>query len=165
MEIIKNFGLDPFLILAQVINFLIILYVLKRFLYPPIFKLWQQRKDLAKVAIENAEESKRALDSAKEKEKEILKDARAGADKILQDAKDQATVILLHAEERAKIQSERTLEEARAQIIRETETAEKSLAQHIGTLSINLLKKSLPTVLTTKDQQELVDKAIKELKV
>src|SRR2546429_938376 len=163
MDIVKEFGLNPYLLIAQIINFVVILYLLKRFLYPPLFKMHQKRQELAKEAVENAAQTKKILDQAREEEREIIKKARGSAEEIIQDAKDQATLIMIHAEERAKIQSERLIEEARAQIVRETATAERSLEKRIGTLSVNLLKKTLPGVFSSKTQDEVVDRALKEI--
>lgn len=165
MDIIKNFGLDPYLLLAQVVNFLVILYLLKRFLYPPLFKLHQERKRLAQEAVENAEESKKSLEHAKEQEREVIREARKNAEGIVKDAKDQANLIMVHAEERAKIQAERIIEEARAQVLRETEAAERSLEKRVGSLSVELLKKTLPGVFSKKIEDEVVDKALKDIKV
>jgi F-type H+-transporting ATPase subunit b len=164
MDIIKNFGLDPYLLLAQVLNFLVILYLLKRFLYPPLFKMHERRRELAKEAVDNAAESQKLLDHAKEDEREIIKKARLSAEQIIQDAKDQANLIMIRAEERAKIQSERVIEEAHAQIVRETEAVERSLENRIGSLSVGFLKRILPTVFSIKTQDEVVDKVLKEIK-
>jgi F-type H+-transporting ATPase subunit b len=165
MDIIKNFGLDPYLLLAQVINFLVILYLLKRFLYPPLFKLHQERKNLAKEAVENAEESKKALEHAKEEERKIILEARKAAEGIVKDSKDQANLIMIHADERAKVQSERIIEEARAHVLREAEVAERALESRLGLLSVELLRKILSGFFSKKLEDEVVDRALKEMKV
>ena len=72
MEIVDHFGLDPYLFGAQVINFLIIFYLLKRFLYKPVLEILRKREREIAEGLKQAEEGKILLEKAQEKEKEIL---------------------------------------------------------------------------------------------
>lgn len=164
MEIFKTFGLDWTLTAAQIVNFLIILYVLKRFVYKPLFDVLKKRQDMVQETAKNAEESKKALENAEAKEKELIKDARSNADQVLKDAKEQAAAIVKKAEEDAKKQTQQMLKEAKEQIELETAKAQAELNKHVAQLSVELLKKSIDKVFTGKEQTELVDRAVKELK-
>ena len=66
MEIFQTFGINWVLVIGQIINFLIILYILKRYLYKPLFNVLKKRQELAKESVKNAENSEKALESAKE---------------------------------------------------------------------------------------------------
>jgi F-type H+-transporting ATPase subunit b len=164
MEIFGTFGLDPVLTAAQIVNFLVILYVLKRFVYKPLFNVLQKRQDMVKDSVKNAEESKKALEKAEAKEKELIKEARSNADQILKDAKEQAAVIIKKAEEDTKKQTQQMLKDAKEQIELETAKAQVELNKHVAQLSVELLKKSIDKVFTGKEQGELVDRAVKELR-
>ncbi|MBU2632677.1 F0F1 ATP synthase subunit B, partial [Patescibacteria group bacterium] len=48
MEIVKQFGLDPVLLVAQIVNFLILLFILKKLLYKPVLELLKKREDTIK---------------------------------------------------------------------------------------------------------------------
>ena len=74
MEIINNFGLDPLLLGAQIVNFLIIFFILKRFAYKPVLDILKKREDSIKEGLRQAEEGKKILDEALEEEKKMLKD-------------------------------------------------------------------------------------------
>src|ERR1700722_13501281 len=106
MDIFQTFGLNPYLTIAQIVNFLILLYILKRYLYPPLFKVFKKREALVKESIEKAEQSEKALEKAKEQEKEVIKKARITADEIVKEAREQATEILKHAEASTKEQTD-----------------------------------------------------------
>lgn len=164
MEILRNFGIDPYLTGFQILNFLVVLYILKRFLYPPLFKVLKKRQDLAKETIERNEEARVALEKAQKQEKEILKNANAAANQILKDAREQGAELIQQSEEAAKKQAERILQDAKAQIAQETKDAEAALSRHVSKLSIELLKKSLTNIFTEDEQKELIDRAVKELK-
>ena len=94
MEIFEIFGIDIYIIVAQIVNFLVILYILRRFLYKPMFKIFKQREDLAQTSIKNAEETKKVLEETQEKEKVILKKAQQTANQILKDAREQAATLI-----------------------------------------------------------------------
>jgi F-type H+-transporting ATPase subunit b len=77
--ILHNFGVDWKLLLAQAVNFFILLYILKRFAYAPVVKMLREREDRVKRGLEAAAESERRLKGAVEKEDDILRAAEAKA--------------------------------------------------------------------------------------
>jgi F-type H+-transporting ATPase subunit b len=163
MEIFKTFGLDPYLVTAQIVNFLIIFYVLKRYLYPPLFKVFKKREELVKESITKAEENEKILEKTKNLEKETIKKAKVTADEVIKEAHERSEEIIKEAEEAAKQNADKMLKDAKEQIALETETAQKELNKYVVKLSIQILEKSLSNVLTEKEQSEIVAKAMKEI--
>jgi len=164
MEIFGTFGLDPYLTGAQIVNFLIVLYILKRFLYKPVFELLKKRELTIKEGLTKTEEARKALEAAQVEEKKILKKAQETAKIILQDARDQSEQLVKETEERAKKQADRMLEEAKMQIQRDIKEAEMRLRTNITELSVELLKKSLSDIFNNNEQEQIVDRAVKRLK-
>jgi F-type H+-transporting ATPase subunit b len=163
MEIFETFGLDPIIIVAQIVNFLVILYILKRFLYKPLFKTFKTREALIKESIEKAEQARKELEKAKKEERDVMKKAQVTAQQIIAEAKEQSATILKDAQDAAKKQTQQTIEEAKEQITRETKLAEQQLNKHVGKLAVELLEKSLNNVFTEKEQSQIVAKAVKSL--
>ena len=163
MEILKTFGLNWQLLLAQIINFLIILYVLKRYLYPPLFKVFKKREELVKESIQKAEENEKLLEKAKVQEKEVIKKAKITADELIKESREQAADIVRKAEEDAKQKADKILKDAKEQIALETGEAQKKLNEYVMKLSIEILEKSLSNILTEKEQSDIVAKAMKEI--
>ncbi len=73
MEIIKNFGLNPILLAAQIVNFLIIFFILKKFLYKPVLNVLNKRQVTIKEGLKQAEEARVKLEKVVIEEKDILK--------------------------------------------------------------------------------------------
>ncbi len=165
MEIIKNFGLDPVFLAAQVINFLIILYVLKRFLYKPILELLRKREEAIKESVRKNEEARMLLEKASAEEKAVLKRTEAFAKKIIDDAKSHATETAKKIEELSKKQTEKILADASLQIKREAVETEKRLTLTVSRVAIEFLKKSLRQLFSEKEQKEILKKALKEIKI
>ena len=165
MELIKNFGIDPILLGAQIVNFLIVLFILRWFLYKPVLEMLKKRKDSIKEGLEKAEEARIRLEKVVEEEKNILKKAQAQAKKVVDDARVQAEDSSRQIEESTKKHAEKIFKEAKEQIDHQSLEAEKRLTLHISTLAVEFLQKSARQLFSEKEQKEVMENALKKLKV
>ncbi len=163
MEIVKEFGLNPYLLAAQIVNFLIILYILKKLLYKSVLDMLKKRSDSIKEGIKQAEEGRLTLEKALEEEKKILKKAQDQSRKIVDDANTQAVSISKEIEENSRKQAEKILEEAKRQIEQEAKDTERRLSENVTNLSIELIKKSVGELFGEREQKQLIEKAAKQL--
>ncbi len=164
MEILKEFGIDGYLLGAQVVNFLIVLFLLKKFLYKPVLELLKKRENTIKEGIEKAEQARIRLEKVVEEEKRILKTATESAKKIIEHAKQDAIDISKQIQEDSKKQAEKMIQDAQSQIARESVNAEKRLTTYIARVAAQFLQKSLSQFFSEKEQKEVLQRAIKELK-
>lgn len=164
MEIIKNFGLDPIMLVAQIVNFLIVLFLLKRFLYKPVLETLKKREDTIKEGLKQAEEGRLVLEKSLEEERKILRKAQDQARKILEDARAQSDQIGKQLEDESRLRAEKILTDAQSQISQETREAEKRLAERINQLSIDLLTKSVKEMFDEKEEKLIINRALKKIK-
>lgn len=164
MELLGNFGFDPVLLVAQILNFLLILFVLKRFLYKPILKMLKDRQDQVTLGLKQAEESKILLENTEIKEKEILKKARLTAEQIIKEAQMEAADKALVIETNAKEQGQRLIEDAKKQIELSEKETERKLATYVSKLAIELLTKSSKELFSVKEQKEIAENALRKIK-
>lgn len=163
-ELLNSFGVNGFLLAAQIVNFCIVLYLLKRFALKPILKLLENRKKTIAESLQNTEETQKLLEKTEEREKEILKKAQVQAQELLTDARKQASVIQQDADTATKARVERMLEDEQKKIEEQTRAMEKQLATQVTRLSIAVLEKSLKGFFTDKEQKEVIQKATKQIK-
>lgn len=163
MKLFEEFGVNLNLIAAQVINFLIIFFLLKRFLYKPLLTLLKERKTMIQQTIKNAEESASRLAKVVEEEKAILRNAQTEGAKILEDARREAQAMQQEARERAKQETTKMLTQAKAHIHQQTQEAEKQLAQYVSRLAVDFLRSALTPLVGQKNQEEVLIRAIKKL--
>ena len=163
MQIFNDFGVNPVLLGAQILNFFIIFYLLKRFMYKPVLSIIQKRQKEVEEGLKDSEKAKQTLLETEENEKKILQKAQIRADKIISDTKADAMELRSTAEEATKKDVERMLEQAREQINQETKAAEEKLTKNIGSIAVALLEKSLIGVFGEKEQKIILEKANKEL--
>lgn len=165
MELFKTFGIEPTLLVAQIVNFLIILYLLKRFLYKPVLEMLKQREKTIREGLEKAEQARLLLERTQDEEKTILQKAQQQATRLVEEAKDHAVELMKQSEERSKQHTEKMITEAKDQIMKETRDAEKRLARNVSELAVAFLRKSLSDILSEREQKEIMTRAIQKLKV
>ena len=90
MEIVKEFGINPVLLLAQIVNFTILLLILKRFIYKPILKSLDERKSKIAKSLREAEEIERKFQKISEEQAAILNKARTEASELISATKEEA---------------------------------------------------------------------------
>lgn len=165
MEIVKQFGLDPVLLVAQIVNFLILLFILKKLLYKPVLELLKKREDTIKEGLKQAEESRLLLEETISKEADVLKKANDLAKETLQDAKLLAETAARDIQENARDQAKKIIADAKQQIEEETKAVEKRLAAQVSELSVQILTKSLKELFSKKDEKQIIDRALNQLKL
>ncbi len=163
-EFSNEFGINLYLLGAQVVNFLIVLFLLKKFLYKPVLELLKKRENTIKEGIEKAEEARMRLEKVVEEEKKILKLAQEQAKKIIDEAKHEAIGIARQIQEDSKKQTEKMIKDAYDQIAREGSATEKRLAVHVGKVAVSFLQKSLLGFFSEKEQKDVMQRAIKIIK-
>ena len=90
MEVLETFGVQPVLILAQIVNFIILLFLLKKFAYKPIMKVLDDRKHKIETSVKQAEEIEIKLAETESKQKEIVKAAEKESSRILDETREAA---------------------------------------------------------------------------
>lgn len=163
MEITKQFGIEPILLLAQVVNFLIILFVLKKFFYKPIVKMLDSRRETIAESLKNAQLIEEKLAKTEEKSAQILKEAQIQGEKFLVDAQSQANHIIESAQAEARSHSERAIAEAMEQITAEKIQMKKELEQDTLELVVKVTQKVLGRKLKPKERQELTTDAVSDI--
>ena len=163
MEIIQKFGLEAKLFLFQLINFLIIVFVLKKFLFSPLKKMLDERKRKIAQSLQDAENTKIALESASEERKKILLDAKNNADKLTASVKVSIDESRTKSIEEAKQHSAQILEDAKHQAVAEFENMNKEIGKMSVNLSGKILSKILSDLFTEDEKQKLISRALEKM--
>lgn len=162
-ELIHKFGIDWKLLLAQIINFLILLFLLRKFLYKPLIDLMNKRRQKIVDGLEKAKKGEEELEKIQEfKEKELAK-IQKEAEIIIAKAKESGDKkqqeILKEAEEKTK----KIVEEAKGRIEIEKEKMLKEVRQDIANLVIDVTEKILKEKVDDKQEKKLVEETIRAL--
>lgn len=164
MEFLNELGFNATLFVAQIINFVIIFFILKKIMYKPVLDIIQKRDKEIKKGFKDKEDAEIMLQQAEEKEVKIISNAQKNAEKIVSDAKLEANEAKAQIEEGSKKEAERIINQARETIAQESKIAEDHLTNKIGTIAIGLVEKSLKGVFGKKEQGLILKKAETELR-
>lgn len=164
MEILTNFGIQPVLLLAQIVNFLIILFLLKKFFYKPIIKALENRKKRIAESLANAQTIEENLAKTKESTAKILEEAKVSAQDIMSQAHQEAQRIADLAVAEARKLAQETQITAEAQIETQKQVMRQELRQEILQLVVEVVQKVLARTLTSRERRQLTSKSISEIK-
>src|SRR6266567_4267248 len=154
-----TFGWDPKLFFSQVISFIIVAYLLKRFAYKPILGVLEQRRQQIAQAHLNAEKIKQQLAEAEQRHAEILAKANAEAQKMIEEARSSSSHLADRKQQEAIAAAEQILAKAREASAIEHERTMSQLKRELGRLVVDTTAKVTGKVLTPDDQRRLHEEA------
>ena len=159
----ETFGWNPWLFFSQVISFVIVALLLRRFAYKPILNVLEERRRRIEEGQINAEKIKRQLDEAEKRYSEILAKANAEAQKMIDEARESSAHLAERKQQEAIAAAEQIIAKAREASAIEHERTMDSLKQELGRLVVDTTAKVTGKVLTPEDQQRLQEEALRQL--
>ena len=134
----SNFLVPNATFFVELIAFGIIVWLLAKFVIPPINRAMTARQDAIRQQFAELDEAKDDARKAEEEFKAQIADARHQAAKIREEAREQAAQISAEAREQAQSEAARIVEHGHTQINAERQQAVASLRAEVGTLAIDL---------------------------
>lgn len=163
MEILQNFGFQPTLFVAQIVNFLILAFVFKRYLYKPILKTLKDRQKTIKKGLEDAEAAQKDREDALLKKEEVLTEAAREADKIIESTKKGAEALKEEILASAKQEAEKIIASAKTQADLQLSDMEKRAKKASLDNSMVILEKALSSMLTKDEKEKILARSVKSL--
>lgn len=162
-KILSEFGVQPILLAAQVVNFLILLFILKKFLYGPILNILQKRKELIVKTLKNAEESEKILQETNTKANKIIERTLEESRRILDESNKAGAQILEDTNKAVEGILQNAQKEALSLMNIERVKLKQEIREHLGDLAILAFEKITGKTINKSQQKELIEKAVKEL--
>jgi F-type H+-transporting ATPase subunit b len=150
-------------LIIQLINFTVLLLVLKKFAYPPIFKMLDERKAKIAESVANAEKIKVQLAKTEVDRQKTLTDAGDLANKIIADARAAATRVTELESQKAIATAEQIIAKAREAAAQERAAMVADLKREIGRLVVQTTATVTGKVLTGDDQRRLAEETQKQI--
>lgn len=149
-------------LIAQAINFLILFFLLQRFLFPRVTQMLDARAARIRESLERAESVQEEARRAEQQFQERLAEARREGQSIVANANQIAQRIQTEAQEKAQRDAEAFLTRARDQIQRETEAAQLQLRQQVASLAILAAGKVIERSLDERQHVDLIERVLNE---
>ena len=160
-ELFAKLGIDWKLLIAQIINFLVLLLVLYKFAYRPLLAMLDKRTKKIEQGLKDAEISREKLEASEKKQAEILHKARVEAKGIVEKAREQAEKGRSEIVAESKVQSDKLIADARMQIEQEKQKTLSEIKSEIGGLVVAATEKIIDEKMNPEKDKSLIEKAIR----
>ena len=160
---LDKIGINPIYLIGQIVNFLILFFVLKSFVFKPVLKLLDERTKKISQGLKAAEENIKSKEKFEEQKKTELGKARKEVEKIIAEAKKesqkQGELIIESARLEAKRQGEKEFMQFQQRLAEE----EKALKEKVTKIALDLSKKILKDSLDSSTQKEVFTRQVEKL--
>ncbi len=162
-EFFSAFGVDVWKLLFQVLNFLLLLWLLNRFLFKPVLARLDERQTRIAKGLEDAEAAARDRELARAEREAAVAEARkeaqamiARATKIAEDSRNEIVA-------EARAEAEKVTARARDEITAEKEKAMAELRATVADLALEAAGKLVRSEMDGATQKRLVNDFLKEV--
>lgn len=164
MELLfHELGINGYTLLAQIANFLILLFLLKKFLYKPLLSHLDKRKEIIEEGLMNAEKAKDELQKINKIKEEKIIEAEREADKIIEKSKktaeEKGNVLLREATNK----SDSIIKEAKKRTEEERREAVARLTKEIGILAVSAAELILKREIDRQENEKIIKEKLNQL--
>jgi F-type H+-transporting ATPase subunit b len=154
---LEKLGLNLGFILVYLFNFLIMLVVLRVWVYKPLLGLLDKRRQNIAQGLEDARVAAEARANAEKEAAKIIADAQAEASKVVRDANERAQSIAKEVKTEAEAEAAKAREASLAEAEVERNRILGDLRGQVAALSIAATQKLVGEALDEKRQRALLD--------
>jgi len=158
-----QFGFNKAIFVSQVISFLIVAFLLKKFAYGPILKVLLERRERIEEGLKNADRIKAELAKTEAARLEILNKANTQANKLIEEARAAAAKVQESETQKAIQQAEQIIIKAREAAEADRARISAELRKEIGSLVVKTTAQVTGKILTMDDQKRLAEETNKQI--
>jgi F-type H+-transporting ATPase subunit b len=160
-EIARTFGVDWAHLIAQIISFGIVCYLLYGFAYKPVLAMLETRRNEIAEGLANAEKIKAELARTEAQRQEVMAQANTQATKLIEEARAAATRVQAQETQKAIASAEQILAKAREAAAQDHVRMLAELKREVGRLVVQATSAVTGKVLTPEDQRRLAEETAK----
>jgi len=163
MNPLAKLGFSLPTLIAQVVNFGLLLLLLRLFAYKPIMKMLDNRANKIKESLEAGERAKQEAVSAEKEVAKKIVEASAQGQQIVGQAVKTAEEVKRRATQDAKKEADAIIAKAQVEIDREKQESFAELRKDVAELAVLVAGKAIATTLDKETQRKLIDNTLKEV--
>lgn len=157
---IDALGFNVPALIAQLANFAILLIVFRLFLYKPLLRMLDERKNRIQEGLDAADESKRQLSQTEEEVAKELAKAREQGQTLIGEAQQMSQRLQAEARDAARAEGEQLLERARNEIQLERDAAIAELRREFADLTITAAERVIKQSLDPAQHRQLIEEVL-----
>ncbi|MSQ41553.1 MAG: ATP synthase F0 subunit B [Dehalococcoidia bacterium] len=147
-------------LVSQLVNFTILMVVLRLFLYRPLMRMLDQRKQRIAEGLDRAEAAAHQASQSESEARRVMEEARAQGREAVQRAQQAAERLREELEQRARADAELIVTRAREEVQAERDRAIQQLHQAFADLTITAAERVIGQSLDRAAHQRLIDEVL-----
>ena len=151
------------LIFWEIVTFLVLIFLLIRYVYPPIRRQIEQRQRSIEEAIDEAEKTRKEARELLEEYRRQIAEARGEARRILDEARKQGDAQRERAKKEAREEGDRIIQRAREEIGRERDNALREVRGEVAGMVVQASERILRRKIDDEDHDRLISEALDSL--
>jgi F-type H+-transporting ATPase subunit b len=151
-----NFLIPNGTFIAEMIIFLVILFVIGKYVVPFVNKALAARQEAIRLEFQELEDARAKLEATEAEYRDLIASARADAARQREEAREEGAQILADLRAQAQVESERIKQAAHQQIEAERSRTVEALRAEVGTLAVELAGRVVGESLTDDARQRRV---------
>ena len=155
-------GINLSALIVQLLAFIALMLLLRRFAYGPILRVLDQRSERIRASMEQADRIERQLAETEQRNQEILNEARREAQEIVARAREAGDRQIAQAREVAQQEAGKQLQQSLAQLRAEEERAKTELRQEFADLVIRAASRVVREELDQQKHVRLINETLQE---
>ncbi len=163
-EIFEKLGLDPKLLIAQAVNFILLLVILQKIGYKPILKMLNDRTEKIEKSLKQAKKIEEELQNTEEIKIAEIKKAKQESQEIIKDANELAEKKSQEMIEKTKVKTQEIVASAKQEIQAEKESSVAEAKSEISDISIQIAKKIIGSNFDENKEKEAVNDILAKIK-
>jgi len=162
-QLLTDFGVSWPKFIAQVILFLIVYTVLRKFAFGPVVAMFEERRRRIEEGQVNAEKIKKQLAESEIRCQEILRKANADAQRILDEGRESSEAHAQKATQQAIKDAESIIARAHEAVVLDRSKMIAEVRHEMLHLVVDTTSKVAGKILTAQDQERLAAETSKQL--
>lgn len=159
----QTFGWEPRLFISQVLLFIIVALLMKKFAYGPVVQMLEERRRRIEQSMADAERIKKDLASAQAKAQELIAQANASANKLIEEARAAAARVQEQETQKAIAAAEQIIAKARDAAAADHARMLAELKREVGRLVVQTTATVTGKILSMDDQKRLAEETTKQI--
>jgi len=162
--IFEALGIDWFTLLMQILAFLLLVFLMAKFVFPVLVKTIDKRQAEIEESAKAAQDARKQAEMAEDDVSKLLDEAKGQAREIVETAKEEASGIVDAATERAQAKTDAMIVASQDQINQDVAKAKAELKKEAVSLVIAAVQKIVSKDFADQLDKENIKKSIEEVR-
>ena len=156
--------IDWLTVIAQIINFLILVWLLKRFLYQPVINAMDQRERRITERLQEARQREQAAEQSKQSYQDKMTELERDRDTLMDEARQSVEATRQELLEEARTEATDKRNRWQHQVLEEKQNFLRSLKHQAGESIQQIARQALADLAGTELEEEIIQSFIQRLK-